>query len=166
MSCYEKAAVQGNNYAAYRLGRMYLEGTDVPKDTAKAVEYLTNAAQEGNQYAQYTLGKLYLTGEDVARNREQAYRWFWESASQGNEYAQFFLKHFHDNHSPNVLLSATKLLHHLGQIFQDNSVPPAAPAGHGVDRKLLRKIRAKKISMGHKPDDHDQTQGGMTMSGI
>ena len=166
VSCYEKAAVQGNNYAAYRLGRMYLEGTDVPKDTAKAVEYLTNAAQEGNQYAQYTLGKLYLTGEDVARNREQAYRWFWESASQGNEYAQFFLKHFHDNHSPNVLLSATKLLHHLGQIFQDNSVPPAAPAGHGVDRKLLRKIRAKKISMGHKPDDHDQTQGGMTMSGI
>ena len=160
------AAQNGSDYAAYRLGKLYLEGTDVPKNAARAVEYLTDAAQEGNQYAQYTLGKLYLTGEDVARNREQAYRWFWESASQGNEYAQFFLKHFHDNHSPNVLLSATKLLHHLGQIFQDNSVPPAAPAGHGVDRKLLRKIRAKKISMGHKPDDHDQTQGGMTMSGI
>ena len=102
----------------------------------------------------------------MTQDREQAYRWFWESTSQGNKYAQSFLKHFHDNHSPNVLLSATKLLHHLGQIFQDNSVPPAAPAGHGVDRKLLRKIRAKKISMGHKPDDHDQTQGGMTMSGM
>ncbi|WP_337550348.1 tetratricopeptide repeat protein, partial [Dysosmobacter welbionis] len=164
VSWYEKAVAQGSPYAAYRLGKLYLEGTDVPKDVTKAVEYLSDAAQEGNQYAQYTLGKLYLTGEDVARNREQAYRWFWESASQGNEYAQFFLKHFHDNHSPNVLLSATKLLHHLGQIFQDNSVPPAAPAGHGVDRKLLRKIRAKKIVMGHKPGDHEDlelTQGGM-----
>lgn len=166
VSWYAKAVAQGDSWAAYRLGKVYLEGRDIQKETAKAVEYLTNAAQEGNQYAQYTLGKLYLAGEDVARDREQAYRWFWESASQGNEYAQFFLKHFHDNHSPNVLLSATKLLHHLGQIFQDNSVPPAAPAGHGVDRKLLRKIRAKKIAMGHKPDDHDQTQGGMTMSGM
>ena len=67
-------------------------------------------------------------------------------------------------HSPHMLLAATKLLHHLGQIFQDNSVPPAAPAGHGVDRKLLRKIRAKKIVMGHKPGDHEDlelTQGGM-----
>ena len=168
VSCYEKAAVQGNNYAAYRLGRMYLEGTDVPKDTAKAVEYLTNAAQEGNQYAQYTLGKLYLAGADVGQDREQAYRWFWESASQGNEYAQFFLDHFNDNHSPNVLLSATKLLHHMGRIFQDNSIPPCPPGSHRTDRKLLQKIRQKKIALGHKPDDHEEEQnmGGMTMGGM
>lgn len=168
VSCYEKAVVQGNNYAAYRLGRMYLEGTDVPKDTAKAVEYLTNAAQEGNQYAQYTLGKLYLAGADVGQDREQAYRWFWESASQGNEYAQFFLDHFNDNHSPNVLLSATKLLHHMGRIFQDNSIPPCPPGSHRTDRKLLQKIRQKKIALGHKPDDHEEEQnmGGMTMGGM
>jgi len=115
VSWYEKAAAQGGSWAAYRLGKVYLEGRDIPKETAKAVEYLTNAAQEGNQYAQYTLGKLYLTGEDVTQDREQAYHWLWESASQGNKYAQFFLEHFRDNHSPNVLLSATKLLHHLGR---------------------------------------------------
>ena len=164
VSWYEKAAAQGGSWAAYRLGKVYLEGRDIPKETAKAVEYLTNAAQEGNQYAQYTLGKLYLTGEDVTQDREQAYHWLWESASQGNKYAQFFLEHFRDNHSPNVLLSATKLLHHLGRIFQENSVPPAAPVGHGVDRKLRQKIRAKKIAMGHKADDHEDpelTQSGM-----
>ena len=168
VSCYEKAAVQGNNYAAYRLGRMYLEGTDVPKDTAKAVEYLTNAAQEGNQYAQYTLGKLYLAGADVGQDRGQAYRWFWESALQGNEYAQFFLDHINDNRSPNVLLSATRLLHHMGRIFQDNSIPPCPPGSHRADRKLLQKIRQKKIAMGHKPDDHEEEQnmGGMTMDGM
>ena len=164
VSCYEKAAAQGNPYAAYRLGKLYLEGTDVPKNVAKAVEYLTNAAQEGNQYAQYTLGKLYLTGRDVA----QAYCWFWESASQGNEYAQFFLDHFNDNHSPNVLISVTKLLHHMGRIFQDNSIPPCPPGSHRTDRKLLQKIRQKKIALGHKPDDHEEEQnmGGMTMGGM
>ena len=164
VSWYEKAAAQGGSWAAYRLGKVYLEGRDIPKETAKAVEYLTNAAQEGNQYAQYTLGKLYLTGEDATQDREQAYHWLWESASQGNKYAQFFLEHFRDNHSPNVLLSATKLLHHLGRIFQENSVPPVAPVGHGVDRKLRQKIRAKKIAMGHKADDHEDpelTQSGM-----
>lgn len=168
VSWYEKAAAQGNPYAAYRLGKLYLEGKDVPKDTAKAVEYLSDAAQEGNQYAQYTLGKLYLTGEDVARDQEQAYRWFWASASQGNECAQFFLDHFNDNRSPNVLLSVTKLLHHMGQIFQDNSIPPCPLGSHRTDRKLLQKIRQKKIALGHKPDDHEEEQnmGGMTMGGM
>ena len=168
VSWYEKAAVQGNPYAAYRLGKLYLEGTDVTKDIAKAVEYLRDAAQEGNQYAQYTLGKLYITGEDVAQDREQAYRWFWESASQGNKYAQFFLDHFNDNYSPNVLLSATKLLHHMGRIFQDNSIPPCPPGSQRADRKLLQKIRQKKIAMGHKSDDHEEEQnmGGMTMGGM
>ena len=167
VSWYEKAAEQGNTWAAYRLGKLYLEGKDVPKDTAKAVEYLSDAAQEGNQYAQYALGKLYLTGEDVTQDREQAYSWFWESASQGNEYAQFFLDHFNDNRSPNVLLSATKLLHHMGRIFQDNSIPPCPPGSQRADRKLRQKIRQKKIAMGHKPDDHEEEQnvGDMTMGG-
>ena len=172
LSVYENTeaekAEQGNTWAAYRLGKLYLEGKDVPKDTAKAVEYLSDAAQEGNQYAQYALGKLYLTGEDVTQDREQAYSWFWESASQGNEYAQFFLDHFNDNRSPNVLLSATKLLHHMGRIFQDNSIPPCPPGSQRADRKLRQKIRQKKIAMGHKPDDHEEEQnmGGMTMGGM
>ena len=165
---YEKAAEQGNLWAAYRLGKLYLEGKDVSKNAARAVEYLTDAAQAGNQYAQYTLGKLYLTGEDVTQDREQAYRWFWESALQGNEYAQFFLDHINDNRSPNVLLSATRLLHHMGRIFQDHSIPPCPPGSHRADRKLLQKIRQKKIAMGHKPDDHEEEQnmGGMTMDGM
>ena len=167
VSWYEKAAEQGNLWAAYRLGKLYLEGKDVSKNAARAVEYLTDAAQAGNQYAQYTLGKLYLTGQDVTQDREQAYSWFWESASQGNEYAQFFLDHFYDNRSPNVLLSATKLLHHMGRIFQDNSVPPCPPGSQRADCKLRQKIRQKKIAMGHKPDDHEeQNMGGMTMGGM
>ena len=164
----EKAAAQGNSWAAYRLGKLYLEGKDVPKDVPKAVAYLTDSAEQRNQYAQYTLGKLYLTGQDVKQDWEQAWTYFYESAEQGNEYAAFFLEHFDQAGRPNVFLSATKLLHHLGQIFRENSVPPAAPVGQQVDRKLRRKIQEKKIAMGHKPDDHEeeQNQGGMVMGGM
>ena len=167
VSWYGKAAAQGNSWAAYRLGKLYLEGKAVPKDVPKAVGYLTFSAEQGNQYAQYTLGKLYLPGQDVKPDREQAWEYFCQSAEQGNEYAAFFLKHFDQVGRPNVFLSATRLLHHLGQIFRDNSVPPAAPVGQHIDRKLRRKIQEKKIAMGHKPDDHEeaprQDMGGMTM---
>ena len=167
VSWYEKAAVQGNSYAAYQLGKLYLQGEQVPKDVTKAQEYLTNAAEQGNQYAQYTLGKLYLIGEEVAQDREQAYRWLSESASQGNGYAQFLLDHFNDNHSPNALLAVTNLLHHIGRIFQDNSIPPSSPESQQADRKYRKKLQQKRIAMGHKPDDHEETQnyGGMTMGG-
>lgn len=97
----------------------------------------------------------------------EACNYFYESAEQGNEYAAFFLEHFDQARRPNVFLAATRLLHHLSQIFRDNSVPPAAPVGQRVDRKLRRKIQEKKIAMGHKPDDHEETlrqdMGGMTM---
>ncbi|RHR08191.1 sel1 repeat family protein [Pseudoflavonifractor sp. AF19-9AC] len=163
VSWYEKAAVQGNSYAAYQLGKLYLQGEQVQKDVAKALEYLTQGAEQGNQYAQYTLGKLYLMGEEVAQDREQAYSWLSESAFQGNEYAQFLLDHFNDSLRPTVLLAVTNLLHHMGRIFQDNSVPPAVPTGQQVDRKLRRKIQEKKIAMGHKPDDHENTGPQMSM---
>ena len=168
VSWYGKAAAQGNSWAAYRLGKLYLEGKAVPKDVPKAVGYLTFSAEQGNQYAQYTLGKLYLPGQDVKPDREQAWEYFCQSAEQGNEYAAFFLKHFDQVGRPNVFLSATRLLHHLGQIFRDNSVPPAAPVGQHIDRKLRRKIQEKKIAMGHKQDDHEeeQNQGGMVMGGM
>ena len=135
------------------------------KDVAKALEYLTQGAEQGNQYAQYTLGKLYLMGEEVAQDREQAYNWLSESAFQGNEYAQFLLDHFNDSLRPTVLLAVTNLLHHMGRIFQDNSIPPSLPASQQTDRKYRRQIQQKRIAMGHRPDDHEEAQnrGSMTM---
>lgn len=152
---YKQASAQGNQYASYRLGKLYLQGEDVPKDTAKAIEHLTQASESDNQYAQYALGKLYLDRQDV----EQAHYWFTQSASQGNEYAQFFLDRWDSLKPPTVMLSVTRLLHHMSEIFQDNSIPPQAPAGQQVDRKLRLKIREKKIAIGHKPDDHEEYRG-------
>ena len=160
---YEKAAAQGNPAAAYRLGKLYLKGELVPKDVPKALEYLTTSAKEGNPLAQYTLGKLYLMGKDVERDLEEAYRWFQASAQQGNPYAQFFLDHFGETQSPSLLLTATRLLRQLGQIFQENSVPPIPPGSQRTDRKLRQKIRQKKIALGQKPDDPGEQGPAQTL---
>ena len=167
---YKKAADQGNAWAAYQLGKLYLLGEQVPKEVPRAVEYLTISAEAGNRYAQYALGKLYLTGREIPRDREEAWVWFCKSADRGHHYAQFFVEHFAQVRKPDVFLSATRLLHHVGQLFRQNPVPPAVPVGHQVDRKLRRKIQAKRIALGHRPDDHEETpqqnRGGMTMGGM
>ena len=159
MEWLEIAAENGSNTAAYRLGKEYLTGGKVKKDTEKALKYLTDAANAENQYAQYLLGKLYLTGEVVKRAPIQAEYWFARAADQGNEYAQFFLDRGDSMHTPSVMLAATRLLHHMSNIFRDNSLPRTGPAGMHIDRKRLQKLREKKIAMGHKPDDHEEYQG-------
>ena len=157
---YEKAAAQGNQYANYRLGKLYLQGEDVPKDTARAISYLTRSAKGRNQYAQYVLGKLYLDRQD----HEQAYYWFSQAAAQGNEYAQFFLDRWDSLKTPTVMLSVTRLLHHMGRIFQEQIPAPSVPGGIRIDRKRLAQLREKKIAMGHKPDDHEEQTPSWTMT--
>ena len=158
----ESAAHNGNHYAAYRLGKEYLQGRFIKKDVDKAVECFTWAAERGNQYAQYMLGKLYLMGQSVPYDKEQAICWLGKSAAQGNQYAQFFLDRQDSFRPPSVMLSVTRLLYHMSQIFQDNSLPKSTADGIQIDRKRLAQLREKKIALGQKPDDHEeQTWGGM-----
>lgn len=159
-----KAADHNNQFAQYRLGKIYLSGESVPKDVKKTLEYLTASADQGNQYAQYTLGKLYLLGRDVKQDREKAKEWLTRSAAQGNEYAQFFLDRFDQFRAPSVMLAATKLLYHMGRIFRDNSAPPHNPAGMRIDSKRRKRLTEKRMAMGHKADDHEeQVQYQQTM---
>ena len=162
MQWLEYAARNKNDCAAYRLGKEYLKGEVANRDTFKAEEHLTQSADAGNQYAQYALGKLYLERNDKAEAR---YR-FTQSAAQGNEYAQFFLDRWDNLKPPSMMLSVTRLLHHMSRIFQDQAPAPSVPGGARIDRKRLQQLREKKIAMGHKPDDHDETQTGMTMGGM
>lgn len=155
---YEKAAAQGNRYAQYRLGKLYLAGEEVPKDAAQAVEYLTASAEQGNQYAQYALGKLYLMGKDTPRDEEAAQKWLGASAAQGNAYAQFFLERIGQFRDPSILLAATRLLHHMANTFRDNAQPPTNPAGLRIDSKRRKKLMQKRLAMGHKPDDHEDPE--------
>ena len=165
---YEKASDQGNQYADYRLGKLYLTGTDVPRDVERAVHHLAASAEAGNQYAQYTLGKLFLMGQDVEQDRELAEVYLTASAEQGNQYAQFFLDRWDTMGPPSIMLSVTRLLYHMSQIFQDTSAPRDSTTMHRpIERKRKRQLMEKRLAMGHKEDDHEeeQTWGGMTMGG-
>ena len=155
MTWYKQAVKAGNQNAQYHLGKLYLQGERGSQDIPKAVESLTAAAEQGNPYAQYALGKLYLTDDEIISDKELAIYWLAHSASQGHQYAQFLLDRLDENQSPAVLLSATRLLHHMSQIFQETP-PPSNPAGHHVDSKLMQRIREKKIAMGQKPNDHEE----------
>ena len=159
MEWLEYAAQKGSHYAAYSVGKEYLRGKIVKKDVAKALGYLTDAAKVENQYAQYLLGKLCLMGREVKYDKELALCWLTRAADQGNECAQFFLDRADSLHPPSVMLAATRLLHHMSRIFQDNSLPRTGPVGMRIDRKRLQKLREKKIAMGHKPDDHEEYTG-------
>lgn len=147
---------EGNQFAQYRLGKLLLQGEDAPKDVKAAIRWLTAAAEQGNQYAQYALGKLYLLGKEVPKDRSSAIKWFQLAADQGNEYAQYFLKHMDDRLGQPPVAAVISLFHHLANIFQEqNQPPPSGGVRVAVDRKLLRKIKAKKIAQGHKADDHE-----------
>ena len=149
------SAELGNQFAQYRLGKLLLQGEEVPKDTETAIRWLTAVAEQGNQYAQYALGKLYLLGKEVPKDKSNATKWFQLAADQGSEYAQYFLEHMDDWLGQPPAAAVISLLHHLANIFQEQSQPPSDGIRVAVDRKLLRKIKAKKIAQGHKADDHE-----------
>ena len=161
----KRSADNGNDYAAYRLGKEYLSGKNVSKDTSTAAEYLRQAADNGSAYAQYLLGKLTLMGEGVPKDMDAAYEWFAAARDNGHAYAEFFMKRMErgEQEPPSVLLSATRLLYHMGNIFRDNAPAPAAN-GVQIDRKRLARLRQKRVALGHKPDDHElEQQQGFSM---
>ena len=153
----KRSADNGNDFAAYRLGKEYLSGKNTIKDAETAVSYLRQAADNGSAYAQYLLGKLTLMGEGVPKDMDAAYEWFAAARANGHAYAEFFMKRMErgEQEPPSVLLSATRLLYHMGNIFRDNAPRPTAPAGIQIDHKHLQRLREKKMAMGHKWNDHE-----------
>ena len=166
----QKAADSGHEYAAYRLGKEYLTERNIPRDTTQAAMYLRQAAERANPYAQYLLGKLCLMGKGVPKDKGEAQYWFSVAEKNGHAYAGYFLDRMErqeDLPPPNILLSATRLLHHMGNIFRDNAPQPTAPTGIQIDRKRLQRLREKKMAMGHKWNDHEDEQNrGMGRMGL
>ena len=87
----------------------------------------------------------------MPRDPKAAVRWFTLSAAQGNEYAQYVLAYMDEG--PSILSCATRLLHHLSGIFQEQASRGPVRTVTLTDRKLRQRIREKKMAMGHKPDD-------------
>ena len=162
----EYAAYNGNHDASYRLGKEYLKGESVRRDTRKAMDHIYTSAQAGNLHAQYLLGKLLLQGKAVERDKEAGIQWLSQAAEQGHSYAQCLLERQSASTAPEVFLAVTRLLHHMANIFQDNSLPQSGTGLTHIDRKRRQELREKRLVHGHKEDDHEEQQYGswnMTM---
>ncbi len=88
---FEKAAQQGNAYAAQMLGDFYAEGRGVEKNLKLAADWREKAAKRGNTRAQVKLAQMYLAGEGIGKNADQAEYWLNRAAVEGDSEAQFLL---------------------------------------------------------------------------
>ena len=149
-----QAAAAGVPQAGYTLGIALITGA-AHKDTKEGLTFLRAAAESGDAFAQFQLGKFLLQGIHVQQNKEEAIHWLERSVAQGNPYAAFYLEHADAIAGPGPLMSATRLLKQLSQIF-DGTLPPRPGAGAAailIDSKRRRKLREKLIAAGHKEDD-------------
>lgn len=104
-------------------------------------------------------------GRGVPKDTDAAYEWFTAARDNGHAYAEFFMERMErgEQRPPSVMLAATRLLYHMGNIFRDNAPIPAA-IGIQIDRKRLQELQRKRIALGHKPDDHElEQQQGFSM---
>jgi len=62
------ASYFGDRDAQYRLGRMYLDGQGVDKDTKQGIRWLSLAADKGQYQAQAVFGALLFKGQYSARD--------------------------------------------------------------------------------------------------
>ena len=58
-----------------------------------------------------------------------------------------------------LLNSTVRLFHQMRRSFRENAAPPSNPMGIRVDSKRRKKLMQKRLALGHKQDDHAQTQG-------
>mgnify|MGYP006079232569 CR=1 FL=1 len=86
------AAKQGDAYAQFNLGLMYVFGNGVPENDAEAIKWYRKAADQGNAKAQSNLGLMYAKGEGVPENFVHAYVWWSMAKTQGHEDAKFNLE--------------------------------------------------------------------------
>lgn len=162
MQWLEYAARNRNDRAAYRLGKEYLKGDVVNRDTSKAEEYLTQSADAGNQYAQYALGKLYLERNDKAEGHYPVHT-VYHSGQRVRSVLSEPLGQLEATIG-DAVCHAVAAPHesHLSRAEPSSAVP----GGIRIDRKRLARLREKKIAMGRKPDDHEELQTGITIGGM
>lgn len=74
---YTKASKEHNDgEASYRLACLYLEGTIIKKDVAKALEFGERSNHQGNAYGNYLWASWLFNGDMLAQNQAEAYELF------------------------------------------------------------------------------------------
>ena len=78
-------AEQGDAYAQFNLGLMYVNGDGVPQDYKEAASWFRKAAEQGGAKAQGNLGIMYGTGQGVPQDYLLAHMWGNIGSANGDE---------------------------------------------------------------------------------
>ena len=76
-------ANNGDPDAQNEIGKCYLDGNGVNKDSEKAFMWFMKAAKQGYVKGQHNVGVCYYNGNGVDQNRNEAFLWFKKAADQG-----------------------------------------------------------------------------------
>ena len=88
---YNKAALQGDNVAQYKLGALYNNKNWSGRDLSKSKYWYTQAANNGNKDAQFELALLYDQNDASDNDYSQAEYWYYQAANNGHVAAQYHL---------------------------------------------------------------------------
>jgi uncharacterized protein len=88
LALFRTAANQGNTYAQYSLGIMYVKGQGVTQDYAEGVKWIRLAAEKGLAIAQTDLAIMLRRGWGMAADNAEAATWFRRAADQDSIVAQ------------------------------------------------------------------------------
>ena len=103
-------AQQGNIDAQVLLGKMYMLGEGLPKDTDLALKWFRAASDQGNAEAEFFLGAMFLLPR---KDIPQGLKWLRLSAQQGTADAQLLLgmTYLKGDDLPHDLVQADMWLH-------------------------------------------------------
>ncbi len=101
-------AEKGSKGAQLLVGRMYQEGSGVPKDSHEAARWLTLSANQGLDLAQWYLGFMYVEGDGVPKDLVTAHMWFSLAARQGDETAIKLRKRVAQDMTPEQIAEAVR----------------------------------------------------------
>lgn len=94
---YERAFKVGHVPGAKKLGDIYSQGIDTPRDVARAVSWYKQAAKLNHPGAQVALADILWSGEEgVAQDRKAALGWYQAAARNGNAAALYALARAYD----------------------------------------------------------------------
>ncbi len=128
-----ESAKLGCGVAKYGLGKMFLQGKDVPKNVDYALRWLEESVSEGNEFAEYLLGKTYLKGENVEQDLIRAEDLLRKSSAQGNKYAKYTLG--------KALLDGELFLQNISEAIK--LITESADSGFAPAQYLLGKLLYK-----------------------
>lgn len=131
-----RAAKRGHAAAQSRLGGMYLEGQDVPRDYDQAMGWFQKAARQEDVVAQANLGRMYQEGLGVPKNDAKAIRWYQKAADRGSAFAQDRMGEFHQRGGDVLRILPPEAIHtytikkgELTATFGDTTAHPQGARG-------------------------------------